>query len=69
VDASIKLAQEIGVEQTPMLAINGRLIPLTANLPYETLKTIVSYQAAQDGVSTGAAPTPAPRLTTPSLTK
>lgn len=67
VEASVKLAQDIGVEQTPMLAINGRLIPLSANLPYETLKTIISYQASQDGVNTGAAPTPAPRLTAPSL--
>ncbi len=28
VNASIKLAQEIGVEQTPMLAVNGHLLPL-----------------------------------------
>jgi protein-disulfide isomerase len=69
VEASAKLAQDIGIDQTPMLAINGRLIPLSANLPYETLKTIISYQASQDGVSTGAAPAAAPRLTAPSLTK
>jgi protein-disulfide isomerase len=69
VEASEKLAQDIGVDQTPMLAINGRMIPLSANLPYETLKTIISYQATQDGVSTGsAAPTP-PRLVPPSLTR
>jgi protein-disulfide isomerase len=54
VDASIKLAGEIGVEQTPMLAVNGHLLPL-AGVPYETLKQIVTYQAAQDGVSTEAA--------------
>ncbi len=53
VTASIKLAEEIGVEQTPMLAVNGHLIPLTG-IPYETLKTIISYQASLDGVSTGA---------------
>jgi protein-disulfide isomerase len=58
VDASISLAQEIGVEQTPMLAVNGHLLPLTG-VPYETLKQIVAYQAAQDGVSTGAAAAPA----------
>jgi protein-disulfide isomerase len=58
VDASITLAQEIGVEQTPMLAVNGHLLPLTG-VPYETLKQIVAYQAAQDGVSTGAAAAPA----------
>ncbi len=66
VEASVKLGQDIGVEQTPMLAINGRLLPLTANLPYETLKTIISYQAQQDGVSTGAAPA-APLRRAPSL--
>src|SRR6202042_959895 len=54
VDASIKLAEDVGGEQTPMLAVNGHLLPLTG-LPYETLKTIVSYQASLDGVSTGAA--------------
>jgi protein-disulfide isomerase len=53
VTASIKLAEEVGVEQTPMLAINGHLIPLTG-IPYETLKNIISYQAMLDGVSTGA---------------
>jgi protein-disulfide isomerase len=53
VSASIKLAQDVGVEQTPMLAVNGHLIPLTG-IPYETLKNIVSYQAMLDGVSTGA---------------
>ncbi len=53
VTASIKLAEEIGVEQTPMLAVNGHLIPLTG-IPYETLKTIISYQASLDGVSTGS---------------
>ncbi|WP_334268819.1 DsbA family protein [Edaphobacter sp. HDX4] len=63
VEASVKLGQDVGVEQTPMLAINGRLLPLSPNLPYETLKTIVSYQAMQDNVPTeGAAPRTAPSL-------
>ena len=53
VNASIKLAQDVGVDQTPMLAVNGHVLPLTA-IPYETLKTIISYQASLDGVSTGA---------------
>jgi len=53
VNASIKLAQDIDVQQTPMLAVNGHLLPL-AGIPYETLKTIISYQASLDGVSTGA---------------
>jgi protein-disulfide isomerase len=54
VDASIKLAEDVGVEQTPMVAVNGHLLPLTG-VPYETLKNIISYQASLDGVSTGAA--------------
>ena len=29
VNASIKLAEDVGVEQTPMLAVNGHLLPLT----------------------------------------
>jgi protein-disulfide isomerase len=53
VEASIKLAEDSGVEQTPMLAVNGHLLPL-AGIPYETLKSIISYQASLDGVSTGA---------------
>lgn len=55
VNASVKLAQDLGVDQTPMLAVNGHLLPI-AGVPYETLKTIIEYQARQDGVSTGAVP-------------
>jgi protein-disulfide isomerase len=54
VNASIKLGEEVGVDQTPLLIVNGRLLPL-AQVPYETLKTIVSFQAAMDGVHSGAA--------------
>src|SRR5260370_34280988 len=53
VNASIKLAQDVGVEQTPMLAVKGHLLPL-GGVPYETLKSIISYQATLDGGSTGA---------------
>jgi protein-disulfide isomerase len=53
VNASIKLAQDVGVEQTPMLAVNGHLLPISG-IPYETLKNIISYQAMLDGVSTGS---------------
>ncbi len=53
VDADIKLANEIGVNQTPTLSINGRLVPL--NIPYDTLKQLIVYQAKLDGVATGAA--------------
>lgn len=66
VNSSIKLAQDAGVEQTPMLAVNGHLLPIT-QVPYETLKTIVAYQASLDGVSTGA--TAAETRTPPTLSK
>jgi len=56
VTASIKLADQVGVEQTPMLSVNGHLLPLTG-VPYETLKKIIAYQASLDGVSTGSAST------------
>jgi protein-disulfide isomerase len=54
VEASIKLAEDSGVNQTPELAVNGHLLPIT-QVPYETLKKIIAYQAQLDGVSTGAA--------------
>ncbi len=48
VDASVKLAQDLKISQTPTLMINGR--PAPAAVPYETLKQIVQYQAKVDGV-------------------
>jgi protein-disulfide isomerase len=53
VNASIKLAKDLGIDQTPMLVVNGHPLPLTG-VPYETLKNVISYQATLDGVSTGA---------------
>jgi protein-disulfide isomerase len=53
VDASIKLGNDIGVDQTPMLAVNGRLLALTS-IPYETLKSLIIFQAGLDGVSAAA---------------
>jgi len=49
VDASVKLAEDLGVTQVPMLVVNGREVP--ANAPYDTLKKIVEYQAKLDGVT------------------
>ncbi len=48
-DASVKLADDLGITQVPMLVINGRQVP--ANVPYDTLKKIVAYQAKMDGVT------------------
>ena len=49
VNASVKLASDLGINETPMLAINGRLVPL-GGLPYETLREVVVFQAGLDGV-------------------
>jgi protein-disulfide isomerase len=68
VNASIKLAEDLNVDQTPMLAVNGHLLPLTG-IPYETLKTIISYQASLDGVSTGSTGPAVGSATTPTLNK
>ncbi len=51
VDASVRLGTDVGVDQTPILAINGHMVPVSpASIPYETLKQIVQFQAQQDGV-------------------
>ncbi len=47
VDASIKLGQDLGVNQTPTLFVNGRSIPL-GGVSYEQLKQIITYQASLD---------------------
>jgi protein-disulfide isomerase len=49
VEASVKLAQDMKITQTPTLMINGR--PAPASVPYETLKQIVQYEAKADGVA------------------
>jgi len=54
VDAQMQLGNDINVNQTPMLSVNGRLVPL-GGISYDVLKQIINYQALQDGVSTGAA--------------
>lgn len=52
VDASVKLGQDLNVNETPMLFINGRQIPVGEvaenQLPYEALKQIVEYQFKLD---------------------
>jgi protein-disulfide isomerase len=50
VEASVKLAQDLNVNSTPTLMVNGRQVPV-AGVPYETLKHIVEYQATLDGIS------------------
>jgi protein-disulfide isomerase len=54
VNADIKLATDADIEQTPTLVVNGRMIPVGGDLPYESLKKIIQYQATLDGVDSGA---------------
>ena len=49
VEASIKLASDVGVISVPTLMVNGRAVP--ANAPYDMLKKIIEYQAKLDGVT------------------
>jgi protein-disulfide isomerase len=49
IDASVKLAADLGIGQVPTLVVNGREVP--ANVPYDTLKKIVEYQAKLDGIT------------------
>jgi protein-disulfide isomerase len=49
VEASVKLAKDININQTPTLLVNGRQVP--ANAPYETIKQIVEYQEKLDGLT------------------
>ncbi len=49
--ASVKLGESIGIDQTPTLVVNGRLVPVSpAAVPYDTLKRLVEFEAAQAGV-------------------
>jgi protein-disulfide isomerase len=50
VQASVKLAQDLNINQTPTLMVNGRQVPI-GGVPYETIKQIVAYQAKLDGVA------------------
>ena len=47
VDASVRLGQQLNVDQTPMLFIDGRAVPMMA-VSYDQLKTIVEYQFSLD---------------------
>jgi protein-disulfide isomerase len=56
VKASVALAAAAGVDATPVLVVNGRVLPLES-IPYETLKQIVAYQAQLDGITVHVQPT------------
>lgn len=44
VAASVKLGQDVGVNETPLLFVNGRPLPV-AGIPYATLKQIIDYSS------------------------
>ena len=50
VDASIKLAQSLNINETPMLMVNGRQVPV-GGVAYDTLKNIIEYQIKMDGIA------------------
>ncbi len=56
VEASIALATKVGVDVAPTLVVNGRVLPPT-DVPYDTLKRIVAYQAQLDGINVPVQPT------------
>lgn len=68
VNADIKLAQDAGVDQTPLLLVNGRMVPLTGTITYDQIKLLIQYQATLDGVDSGAtAATLTPKPAQPTL--
>jgi protein-disulfide isomerase len=49
VDAMVKLALDLNINQTPTLVVNGRQV--LASTPYDTIKQIILFQAKMDGVA------------------
>ena len=49
VNAMVKLARDLKINQTPTLVVNGRQVPVGA--PYDVIKQIILYQAKLDGVA------------------
>jgi protein-disulfide isomerase len=56
VHASMALAGDLGVTQTPTLVVNGQLLPIGA-IPYDLLKRMIAFRAAQDGIPVHLQPT------------
>jgi protein-disulfide isomerase len=50
VENSVKLAQELDIQQTPTLVVNGRQIPI-GGAPYDTIKQVIDYQEKLDGLT------------------
>ena len=50
VEASVKLAKDLNINETPTLMVNGRMIPV-GGAPYDIIKKIVEYQEKLDGIA------------------
>jgi predicted DsbA family dithiol-disulfide isomerase len=50
VEASVKLAQDLSINQVPTLMINGRQVPI-GGATYDVIKQIVQYQEKLDGIA------------------
>lgn len=50
IEASMKLASDLGISGTPTLAVNGRVLPLS-QVPYATLKKVIEYQGQLNGIA------------------
>jgi protein-disulfide isomerase len=50
IEASVKLAKDLNLLQTPMLLVNGRQVPL-GGASYDVVKKIIDYQVKLDGVA------------------
>ena len=56
VEASMRLASDLGISATPTLVVNGRIVPL-GQVPYAALKNVVVYQGKLDGITVKEQPT------------
>ncbi|KAA6464956.1 hypothetical protein DYQ86_03095 [Acidobacteria bacterium AB60] len=50
VEKSVKLAEDLNINSTPTLVVNGRQVPI-AGVPYDTLKKIIEWQEKLDGIA------------------
>ena len=50
IQMTMKLANQIGVSNTPTLVVNGRALPLT-QIPYDALAKVIVYQGQLDGIT------------------
>ena len=50
IESSVKLAQDLDIQQTPTLMVNGRPVPI-GGAPYETIKQLIEYQVKLDGIT------------------